>query len=233
LRDDEDGFEHHLRLAKKLETEPDFITLHNAPKLNSALSGIGSASCLALKDRIELAAALVQAVLQHHTLPWLPDTWTSQDVYFLQGPEGFSRETFIKPYFRAPRSPTLTDQWQTPRLPLISNATLFNLAIVLIEISYKAPLEDLLNEDEKRDFENPIGKLWAIPTAASRLVLRVQDHVVIPSYEEVARRCLHGDFSQFEFHEKDLSNDAFLTAVYANTVKPLENDLLNLGCRKR
>jgi len=186
-----------------------------------------------LKDRIELAAVLVHAVLQHHTLPWLPNTWTSHDVYFLQGSEGLSRETFMKPYFRAPNSPALRDQGQATYLPLISNATLFNLAIVLIEIAYKAPLEDLLNENEGRDCENPIGKLWAIPIAASRLVSGVQDHVVIPSYYEVARRCLHGDFGTLEFHEKDLSNDAFLSAVYAYTVKPLEKELQGLGYRQK
>jgi hypothetical protein len=124
---------------------------------------------------------------------------------------GLNQAAFKMPYFRTVASRPLSNREQPPHYPLLYNITLFNLAIVLNEIAYKAPLEDLLNEDEKRDYENPGGRKYAIPTAAARLVSGIQDQIVFSSYHEVASRCLHGGFDKMKFHEKDPDNNSFLS----------------------
>jgi hypothetical protein len=217
---DKGGREYELRKAEEIAQQTRFVPLKDVLKPSTGLTHRTSA-----RARVELGAILLNAVLQHHSTTWLPPTWNSSNIYLIQESGSPTQTALTKAYLEArfsklPATPT-TKPWKQP---CVRNLTLHNLAIVLIELAYSQPLEDLMNDEEREIAKQAIGGQYARLQAADRLVEELPDHLLLGSYCQAARMCLSGEFGVL-LKGKELSDEDLFGAVYRMAVKPLMDAL--------
>jgi hypothetical protein len=97
-----------------------------------------------------LGLQLASSVLQLHTTSWLNERWGAKDILFFQHTNGtvFYDSPFIRRTFTLSQSAVGSSASSSRRYRSIP--VLFALGIVLIELYYRKPFEDLQNEDEKQ-----------------------------------------------------------------------------------
>lgn len=123
--------------------------------------------------------------------------WSSRDVVFF-GIKDFSKGILGRPFLRskvltnktnsAPRelSENLGDQTTvTQPRSHIRDPTLYNLAVMLIEIAYSSPLEGLQTSCDDQ------GDQYTLYWTATRLGDSVK-RIMGPTYAKAVRTCLHG-----------------------------------------
>jgi hypothetical protein len=171
-------------------------------------------------NKYKLAVDLASSVLQLHRTPWLCEDWNSNDVYFVQRPgtlaSSICEHTFIDSRFSAAKATQKLAQ--PPMQRVIRNPTLFALGILLIELLYEKPIEDL-QTDRDRDCEGTPGAIWC---TAVRLVdgdVRLKAGLL---YSDAVRRCIYSDFNQ---KTSSLDDQDFQRAVFDGVVVPLETSL--------
>ena len=181
-----------------------------------------------LSEKLNLAKTLALAVLQFHSTPWLKREWQSQDVVFF-GIQDFATDPLQMPYLK---SRVQTQRNTTDQRAMISatgnecsnvthlrspvrNQTLYSLGVMLIELAYDSPLEDLKRpEDDQGD---PHTMYWA----ATRLGDRVWRELG-PKYADAVKICLHGAFGASSELEEMKVQKAFFDEVVQKLEKCAE-----------
>lgn len=180
-------------------------TVTAAKTLSDALQAAKhSSEGIPLPEKLCLAKLLALAVLRFHSTPWLNPQWQSQDVVFLDVRD-FALDPLQMPFLRSSvriqgssrmqvseQDANALDrraivQGNRPMRSHIRNQTLYNLGVMLIELAYDSPFEDLqVPEDDQ-------GDLFTSYWAAERLGESVR-RVLGQRYAEAVKICLHCGF---------------------------------------
>lgn len=173
------------------------------------------------RERVQLSTFLAQAVLRFHSTPWLPQQWRSRDVVFY-GINDLSEDRLLSPYLKARVCTSSTPAPQalvvaaaaastSPSQSPIRNQLLFDLGVMLVEIAYGAPLQELKAEDDDR------GDPFTLYHTATRLCSQLNQKCG-PAYEAAARVCLRGTLGG----SCDLHNSRALENFYVEVVQRLK-----------
>lgn len=228
---------HYLGFLQKSKTFKHFICtpfdqshhVSNIKSLEDALvAAKASSEGIPLPEKLNLAKILALAVLQFHSTPWLKREWQSQDVVFF-GIQNFAEDPLRMPYLK---SRVLTQRNTTDQQVIISttgrecsnvthlrspvrNQTLYSLGVMLVELAYNSPLQDLKKpEDDQGD---PHTLYWA----ATRLGDRVWRELG-PKYADAVKICLHGAFGASSELEDMRVQKAFFNEVVQKLEKCAE-----------
>jgi hypothetical protein len=174
-------------------------------------------------DKLKLAVDLASSVLQLYNTPWLEEQWGKDDVYFIHRPEASSASVFEHPFvcrkFGAQVVSTAkTTTTSTTACRVIRNQTLFALGILLIELWYGKPIEELQTVPDL-DCAGTPGVTWC---TAERLVEHEMEFDAGKRYSDAVRRCIR---CNFDSKETSLNNESFQQLVYDGVVKLLEKTL--------
>ena len=203
----------------------DVISLNDALMLATS-SPLG----IPLADKFRIAKLLALAALQFHATPWLQDSWRSRDVLFF-GIRDLSSDTLHAPYLNARFVKASTAAIASQQIcsgvqtaPLISrslapNRILYSLGIMLIELGFDAPLQDLqLPEDLMNGLVDQYTEFWT----AKRLGLAVSNRLGT-RYGRVVQKCLNCDFGIGGDYE--LESKVLQCAVFQDVVRELDRCL--------
>ena len=172
----------------------------------------------------QLASTLGSTVLQLHSTPWL-EGWEKQDIQYLPEAEGDTAQSPtspVQPYIsrrfsssKSRPSSVSSSKTATQVQSFARNETLFTLGVVLIEIAYNKPIEDLV---EPRDM--------ALTAAMTRhfTALRLHKQIQLEmgkQYQRAVVGCLFCDFGA-ECSDTDLKVPQFQRKVLEHVVLPLE-----------
>ncbi|ERF73918.1 hypothetical protein EPUS_05341 [Endocarpon pusillum Z07020] len=173
-------------------------------------------------ERLRLAHLLSIAVLQFRSTPWLANSWNSNEI-LVSTHESSSTTTddttitnFHEPYvsacirnpYDAPaRSNTLRSR------TLIRNQLLFRLGVMLLEIAFQKPLDEMKETSDTDGGDDSNADFWA----ADRLQHQVSA-CLAPRYAEVVRKCIHCDFGK----DFDLTATKLQEAFYQDVVCELK-----------
>jgi hypothetical protein len=163
-------------------------------------------------------------VLQLHSTPWLED-WNKQDIQYLPEAESETAQSPtspVQPYISRRFSSNKSRTSSVPSSKTISqaasfvrNETLFTLGIVLIELAYNKPIEDLY---EKGDGEPTL----ATTRQLTAVRLHKQIHLQMgKQYQRAVVSCLFCDFGT-DGSDADLKVPLFQRKVLEYIVLPLE-----------
>lgn len=177
-------------------------------------------------DKLRVAVHLASSVLQLYKTPWLDEKWSDNDVYFIHRPDLAitgklgTQGVFAHPFVYRTFSSTTIPSANTPQPPnrVIRNPSLFTLGILLIELLYGKPIEDLQTAQDA-NCEGTPGVAWC---TAERLIEEEIEFEAGPRYLEAVRRCIRCDFNR---GNASLENVEFQRAVYEGVVLPLERTL--------
>lgn len=171
------------------------------------------------KDRYELAVLLSSTILQLYNTPWLSDNWTRKDIYLLsvkaEQATTLAKNFYISKGFSA--LPTLSAE-SDPELALLRNASVFNLGLALLELTFGHPVE--YYEDEK-DLRNGVRTIMTNRLIAERLIGKIEDFEG-KRYSDVVYRCIYCDFG---CRVTSFENEEFRQNFYKGVVVPLEGIL--------
>ncbi|KAF1849283.1 uncharacterized protein K460DRAFT_280656 [Cucurbitaria berberidis CBS 394.84] len=172
-------------------------------------------------DKLRVAVDLASSVLQLYKTPWLDEQWSDNDVYFIHRP-GISLATvFEHPFVYRKLSstpPTQPASTQQGACRVIRNQTLFALGILLIELLYGKPIEELQSPRDLECVGTP-GVAWC---TAERLIEEEIEYEAGPRYLDAVRRCIRCDFNK---KDSSLDDEEFQQAVFDGVVAPLEKTL--------
>lgn len=197
---------------KSLETQ----TLEDL--LSSSLQSVGGLqrpACLFSRhDRLLLAAILASNVLQLHG-SWLKSDWRSRDIVFPKASDD-GKAVVKQPYLAGHgvstvSSPTIT----TTTSPLIANAVLFPLGLVLVELSLGQSISALRISDDDDTVE---------ANANLKTGLRVLGRVYGDSgerYGNVVTNCFRWSATR----NSTADDDDFQQLAFQDIVSPLIEDL--------
>lgn len=169
-------------------------------------------------DKLRIAVNLASSVLQLYRTPWLDEHWSDKDVYFIHRPGVPLSALYDHPFVYRKLSTPCTTQSVGPQRAagkVIRNQTLFTLGILLIELLYDKPIEEL-RIPRDQDYEGTPGVVWC---TVDRLVKEEIEHEAYPPYVAAVRRCIWCDFNR---KESSLDDEAFQQAVFEGVVTPLE-----------
>ena len=148
------GFLQKTKTFKHLIYTPNDRLAKNAgtKTLEDALTAANSHSQrIPLPEKLNLAKFLAQAVLRFHSTPWMTEEWRSRDVVFF-GINDLSQDPLCSPFLRTRvstssasiKQPSAGSGSVPPKRTFIRNQTLFNLGVMLVELAYDAPLQQLV-----------------------------------------------------------------------------------------
>lgn len=189
---------------------------------------------LSRQQRLSIAVTLAHTVLQLHQSPWLSETWSKSDIFFyFHGPDAFKRPIADLPYvsrsFASNRDEpqkilkgVKTDDFFSSQ---IVNKSLFALGIVLIELCFNKPFEDLCAEAKDPEVTPSealldTADIYGMATSLIDDVYNEQG----TQYGHVVQRCLKCEFG-IQSSRKQLDLDTFRALVYEGVLAPLEEDL--------
>ena len=184
----------------------------------------GAASMtLSRLERYSIAVTLASSLLQLYSSPWIGETWSKNDIYFLIAAEGSPRPVLVdKPYItrkftsHSPQSSVTSVCEQNGRNS--STKSIQALGIMLLELCFGEAIED---QPIRSNYLGPDGQpndMTDFCTAQHWL-----QHDALgeggPDYAEAIRRCL---FCAFGPRSTDLEDDELRAAIYSEVVEPLE-----------
>ena len=198
----------HITTLYKVLTRDSGMTLSDPPHARSNKTE-NFAPTLSKKSRLRLAVILASTALQLHNTPWIHKKWGKQDIRFHNGDVDHPHisKTFTKDAIEVK---DVTKPSWTP----IRNDSIFNLGVLLLELSYGKSLDSFRTHEDP-----PIFTEYAI---ASRLVTGLSEEES-SGYVDAARACIFCDFGT-KIKISSLDNEAFRQAVYEDVVAPLEDD---------
>lgn len=127
-------------------------------------------------ESLRLARHLASAVLQFHETPILKESWRSEDVVFF----GENTISILKPEHPDMKTPHLNVRVRT--MPGRSNSTAtnnsflntipytFGLGILLLELAYQTPFNDLRLLDSSNSLSLPSSPPSSLPSSLSHLL---------------------------------------------------------------
>jgi hypothetical protein len=172
-------------------------------------------------DRLHLAVTLASSVLQLHQTPWLDESWSKKDIFFIRrGDQVFYEHPFVCRRFSA-NSDAIVDRDTRTSFLFIRNGTVFALGIVLIELWYGKPLDELRVPADCRN--DPTLAVNSDYVTADRLA-NILDEEAGCAYASAVRRCVRCDFGT---RETTLEDIGFRKAVFDGVVTSLEKTLVH------
>ncbi|KAF2142613.1 uncharacterized protein K452DRAFT_350916 [Aplosporella prunicola CBS 121167] len=179
-------------------------------------------------EQFKLAHRLATAVLQYHSTAWLAPDWHLRDLSFFSKPQQSIDNTLrdlqtLHLSTQFPRADnTLTQPMEgvessataTPSQPItdpellygISNLTLANLGLALLEIGYKKEVHSFRHTRDPHDVVTVRKLLAGLHTTLGA------------RYQAIVRKCIYCDFA----FGTDLERTELQSAVYSDVVCPLE-----------
>jgi hypothetical protein len=173
-------------------------------------------------ERLRLARQLSTAVLQFRSTPWLANPWNSNEI-LVSTSEPSSTTTndttlrnfhglFVSACIRNPfHTPARSNSF--PSRTLIRNQLLFRLGVMLLEIAFQKPLDEMKETTDTNGQDDSNADFWA----ADRLRHQVSA-CLAPRYAEVVRKCIHCDFGK----DFDLTATKLQEAFYQDVVCELK-----------
>jgi hypothetical protein len=174
-------------------------------------------------EKLRLAKLLSLAILRF-SKEWIPESWSSSDIYFYSNESQPRQSTPLEsPYTNVPLSSTKTNRitaesktWTNPA----PNPALFNLGIVLIELGYDAPFENLGQQqvgDAETQYQNNQVKDFF---TARRLSNSVHKQLNM-TYRRLVEKCLNCNFGV----TTELEDVELQSAVLVHVVNELDTCL--------
>ncbi|KAL0941198.1 uncharacterized protein CTRU02_203961 [Colletotrichum truncatum] len=175
-------------------------------------------SCMPVPAKLHLATMISSSFLQLHQTPWLPNMFTSHDIFFLKkGPKMQYEHAFVMRKFPERLQES---QDNNEYVPSNGSPALLSLGILLLELGLGRTIDSLRVQSE----ENSDG----VPNLMDELVaaqsLLRQDSLLSLNYIDVVQLCIWGDFGG---PKPDLNDEDFLQEVYVRVVASLETGLRN------
>ncbi|OAX85304.1 hypothetical protein ACJ72_00334 [Emergomyces africanus] len=179
---------------------------------------------LTRKERFKLAVALSTSVLQFDDTPWLKQHWGTDDIHFFLKPSSsMSEQAYLTTVFSQSNHVPTKKHNCTSFPPLVRNKALFTLGIVLIELAFGKPLEDLRTQ---KDIDESRGMPDLVDTfTVKRLLESVEDEAGY-DYSEAVRRCIE---CPFDGKEARFTNESFQEAVHDWIIEPLRVSFNNFS----
>ncbi|KAJ4289653.1 hypothetical protein N0V90_010982 [Kalmusia sp. IMI 367209] len=175
----------------------------------------------ARRYRLQLAVTLASSVLQLHETPWLGDSWSNNNILFIDrsGKTAYTDPFVLQRVATGGQSPEPT---MSPAMRLIiRNQTLYALGISLIELWYGKPLSDLSKpEDGAQGTGDAQTNLMTELASADRLVEELYNDAG-GKYADAVRRCIRCDFDR---RANTLEDVAFQKAVFEGVVAQLKEN---------
>jgi hypothetical protein len=207
----EDGFwQHHIYSV------PGPATKAQMSGTVSLYDMIHQAKKMAPRQKCTLALTLASSVLQLHDTPWLPRTWSTKDILFLENSDGGT----IPSQFYA--SQTFTSESQSnaavKHRRVFKNEVVFTLGVALLELAYGSSILSLkepedLNDDGKVDSMTE----FSIASRLARELIKYESE----NYARAVFRCVNCTFDTFA---SDFDDKEFREAFYQAVVVPLLED---------
>ncbi|MCJ1423360.1 hypothetical protein MMC29_001243 [Sticta canariensis] len=194
------------------------------PLQTVSLKALFAQTALEKKDRLILGIKLASTLLQLHRTPWLKETWGKSDILFMKECSGtqmvlvqkpFLSKPFIPPTCTLPRRPTD----ESSPSPEVRNKSIFALGILLIELWFGQPLEDLRKPE---DFGSHSQVNHVTDFATARRLSEIIYREAGDWYGDAVRRCIYCEFDQ---RHNSLDSQALKEAVHRGVVTPLEKNL--------
>ncbi|KAG4443085.1 hypothetical protein IFR05_001411 [Cadophora sp. M221] len=143
-----------------------------------------ASSYLRVTDCVTLGILFLTGILRYHWTPWLPDSWTSDDIYFLRRGESLSRSDL--------RSPLLRSGFQdnpSTAIHLTSTEMFFEVGIILLEMVHGKSFSCLMTEPERTGAaqDDPEDRLMWRTRAAGRLFRDIPAYMCLRSYKEASK----------------------------------------------
>ena len=185
---------------------------------------------LGLEERLVLGVKLASTLLQLHNTPWLTETWGKLDVRFRKH-QNNQMITLSQPFFSRSFEPsayrtssTLPETRST--VHEIRNPSIFNLGLILIELWFGKPIQDLRSPDDLGPQNQPNG---ITDFATTRALLNTVYDQAGDSYGRAVQKCI---FYDFDWRPNSLELEEIKEAVHTEVICPLEKSL-NDFCHNR
>jgi hypothetical protein len=171
--------------------------------------------------KLALARLLTLTVLRFHSTPWLPEAWSSSDIYFPEKtqhprPESALESPLVKSQLSTIPSTARKLTHPGPSISELSNNEwLFNLGVVLVELGHDAPFEKI------RDDECPqigTGSQTTDDFIAARTLGRSVHKKLNMTYGRLVEKCLNCNFGVMT----GLDDIQLQSAVVINVVNELD-----------
>ncbi|KAI1735504.1 hypothetical protein F4680DRAFT_435475 [Xylaria scruposa] len=170
---------------------------------------------LTYQDRIHLAVIISSSILQLHGSPWLSETISSQDIFFIQKKEfPFYDQPFV---IKSLPTKSVAMQNVCQDAPFPRNPVLVALGVLLIELIEGKPINQLRTPQEESLAHT---KLLQDYMTVKRLLQDVR--MSSSNYAAAVGRCVDGDFHNGGL---TLDNEELCEGVYSSIVALLERDL--------
>ena len=171
-------------------------------------------------QRYSIAATLASSLLQLYNSPWMDESWTKNDIYFVKAAEG--SPVLDRPYItrKFKSSLGLESIASGNKVPIRDNSikSIEALGIVLLELCFGEAIEDQPFRKKYLGADGQPNDMTDFCTAKQWW----QDHALGeggPEFHTAIRRCL---FCAFAPKSTSLEDDELCAALYSEVVEPLE-----------
>lgn len=185
-------------------------------------SGVETARMSRL-ERYSIAATLASSLLQLYNSPWVGESWSKNDIYFVKAAEG--SPIFDRPYItRSFRSSLGSDSIASGNKASVrdnSAKSMEALGIMLLELCFGQAIEDQPFRKKYLGADGQPNDMTDFCTAKQWW----QDHALGeggPEFHTAIRRCL---FCAFAPKSTSLEDDELCAALYSEVIEPLETTL--------
>lgn len=166
-------------------------------------------------EKLRLAKLLSLAVLRFSN-EWIPESWSSNDVHFYNNEESRQSTLLESPYINVPLSSSKNNRitaGSNSSASLAPNAALFNLGVILIELGYDAPFENLgQQQDDGAENQYPNHQVKDFFTA--RRLSKLMHKQLNMTYRRLVEKCLNCNFGvTTELEDMELQNAVFIHVV--------------------
>ncbi|TVY82353.1 hypothetical protein LSUE1_G003453 [Lachnellula suecica] len=147
-------------------------------------------------SKFKLARLLTLGVLRFQSTPWLRGTLDSGNIHFLENePHTYNNNYSLEgPFLHTQLSRSTTTQHLTgiKASHLARNELLFNLGVILLELGYDAPLQQLRRAEDIKDGDTDAN--WYIDFFTARRLAQSAPRELDARYGRLAKKCLDCDF---------------------------------------
>lgn len=180
---------------------------------------------LSRTEIIVLSKQLATAVLQYHTTPWLEDSWNSDHVLVDADSKHHASVGLIdhrksRPQFDSYLDVSIHNPSEVLQSPitsrsrtLIRNWTLYSLGVMLLELAYRRPIQEMRKSQDIDVNEHNTNYY-----TADRIQQNVSQEMGI-DFAEIVRKCIQCDFG----YGADLSLTKLQEGFYEDVVQKLED----------
>ncbi|KAI8681050.1 hypothetical protein NCS55_00354800 [Fusarium keratoplasticum] len=182
---------------------------HSVISLREILERKDDSMHLPYRDRLHLAVVASSSILQLHGNPWLPDTLTSSDIFFLKKQD---YPIYSRPFLLRNNSASAGKGKETS--PPFCNPALWSLGVLLIELILGRTLASFRPQEKS-------GPLIDYSTA-HRLLGEIR--MASSNYGTAVTRCLGGELHNNSYCS---GSEDFCQEVYSGVISLLERDLEN------